>query len=157
LVGELLASARLDFSALRARPLLAGAVAVRALERAGEPPSKLEDQSANASFSGDATLIARALANLLDNARKHGDGVHLLRVKLRPGRIAFEIEDRGRGFSAEAAARLFQPFSGGDGETSALGLGLALVRRIAEAHGGTAYAETVEGGGARVGFEVVVS
>jgi signal transduction histidine kinase len=156
LVGELLASARLDFSALRRRPLDAATVATRALERAGEPSDRLQNEAGAGSFDGDASLIARALANLLDNAKKHGGGVRVLRLKQRVGRIGFEVEDGGKGFSDEAARRLFQPFSGGDHETSSLGLGLALVRRIAEAHGGTAYAENIPGGGARVGFEVAV-
>ena len=78
----------------------------------------------------------------------------MLRVKQRPGRIAFEVEDAGKGFSDEAAKRLFQPFNGSAGETSSLGLGLALVRRIAQAHGGSAYAENIPEGGARVGFDV---
>ena len=154
LVGELLASARLDFSALRLRSLEAHAVATRAIERAGEAADRLFDEAAGAVFQGDASLIARALANLLDNAKKHGGGVRALRVKTRAGRVAFEVEDGGPGCSDEAARRLFQPFSAGGSETSSLGLGLALVRRIAEAHGGTAYAENIGGGGARVGFEV---
>ncbi len=154
LVGDLLASARLDFSALRRRPLEGKTVAARALERAGEPQDRLAGEEA--AFEGDASLIARALANLLDNAKKHGGGVRTLRVKTRAGRLAFEVEDNGAGFSEEAARRLFQPFNGSDSETSSLGLGLALVRRIAEAHGGTAYAENIEGG-ARVGFEVQVT
>ncbi len=156
LVGELLASSRLDFSALRLRPLDAHAVAARALERAGAPERLLDDQTSAASFQGDATLIARALANLLDNAKKHGGGVTAMRIKSRPGRLAFEVEDAGPGFSGEATRRLFQPFASGDDSPSSLGLGLALVRRIAEAHGGSAYAENRKEGGARVGFEVKV-
>ncbi len=155
LVGELLASARLDFSAQRRHALDAAVVAARALERAGEDPSLLSVEG-ESHFNGDATLLARALANLLDNAKKHGGGVAALRVHARAGRIAFEVDDRGQGFSDEAVRRLFQPFSGGEGETSSLGLGLALVRRIAEAHGGTAYANNLSAGGARVGFEVAV-
>lgn len=156
LVGELLASARLDFSALRKRPLVAETAATRALERSGEPASALHNEAGATEIQADASLIARALANLLDNAKKHGGGVKLLRVKTRAGRLAFEVEDGGPGFSDEAARRLFQPFTGGANETSSLGLGLALVRRIAQAHGGTAYAENIAGGGARVGFEVAL-
>jgi signal transduction histidine kinase len=154
LVGELLASAKLDFSALRLHTLDARAVVLRALERAGESPALLTDDSVEAHFSGDAALLARALANLFDNAKKHGGGVRGVRIKTRAGRVAFEVEDAGVGFSEEAARRLFQPFAGGQAETSSLGLGLALVRRIAEAHGGTAYADNRASGGARVGFEV---
>jgi len=49
--------------------------------------------------------------------------------------------------------RIFEPFYR-RGENGSLGLGLSLVKRIAEAHGGRAYAENREGGGARVGVEL---
>ena len=77
LVGELLASARLDFAALSPRPLDGAEVARRALERAGVDGALLAvaPEPAALRFEGDATLVARALANLLDNARRHGGGV----------------------------------------------------------------------------------
>lgn len=154
LVGELLASSRLDFAALRMTALTPRACAERALERANLPSALLVDEAGSQPISVDATLIARALANLIDNATKHGRGVACLRVKRRAGRVAFEVEDNGPGFSAEAASALFEPFSGGTDAASTLGLGLALVRRIAEAHGGTAHARNRDAGGACVGFEV---
>ena len=108
---------------------------------------------------GDPTLLARALANLIANATKHGGGVTALRVAARaPGVIAFEVEDGGRGFAAGEEARVFEAFRRGSGEGGSdgagLGLGLALVARIAKAHGGAATAGNREGGGARVGFTV---
>jgi len=80
LVGELLASARLDFAALSPRPLDGAEAARRALERAGLPAGLLvvaPESEGALGFEADATLVARALANLLDNARRHG-GVHSL-------------------------------------------------------------------------------
>ena len=72
--------------------------------------------------------------------------------------VAFETEDRGPGFAAGEAARVFEPFYRGggakDGDRPSLGLGLALVRRIADAHGGRVYAHAREGGGAIVGIEL---
>jgi two-component system, OmpR family, sensor kinase len=156
LVGELLASSRLDFTALTMKRLDPKDVGRRALERAGIAAERLEVETDRA-FEGDATLIARALANLLDNAKRHGGGVTALRVKdAGEGRMAFEVDDHGSGISTGEEEKLFEPFyqsKNGNGH-GALGLGLALVKRIAEAHGGSAYAANRPGGGARVGFEL---
>jgi two-component system OmpR family sensor kinase len=155
LVGELLASARLDFAALSPRSLDAVEVARRALDRAGIPPAALiVDPSAGGGvrFEADATLVARALANLLDNARRHGGGVEALRVHARPGFVAFDVEDRGPGFPAGD--------SGAPGASNpqraegSLGLGLVLVRRIAHAHRGTLTVGNRAEGGARVTIEL---
>ncbi len=152
LVGELLASARLDFSAMARVPLDAGDIGARALERAALPGSLLQVEAGPLRIEGDPTLLQRALSNLLENARVHGGGVTRLRVDAPDGVVRFAVEDQGPGL-ADAGDRVFHPFQ--RGETSdGLGLGLALVRRIAEAHGGDAFAESREGGGARVGFTV---
>jgi two-component system, OmpR family, sensor kinase len=161
LVGDLLASSRMDFAALSKRPLDAVETASRALERAGADPASLvveregegEARGPELRVDADATLLGRALANLLDNANKHGGGVEALRVKRMNGHVHFEVEDHGDGFGAGEEARIFEPFYR-RGENGSLGLGLALVKRIAEAHGGRAYAENREGGGARVGVEL---
>ena len=161
LVGELLASSRLDFAAFTPRRLDAVEVARRALDRAGADPGALAVETNQVQFEGDATLIARALANLIDNAERHGGGLKSLRVTSRPGFVGFEAEDSGPGFAAGEEERVFQPFyrraPGASADAGSLGLGLTLVRRIAEAHGGSARAGNRAGGGARVGFEVAVS
>ena len=145
LVGQLLASARLDFSAMALRlPLDAGDLGARALERAAPPPGRGGVRTA-LGRGGDPTLLQRALSNLLENARVHGGGVTRLRVDAPDGVVRFAVEDSGPGLTG-SGERTFQPFFQ-RGETSdGLGLGLALVRRIAEAHGDGAFAETPEGG-----------
>jgi signal transduction histidine kinase len=149
LVGELLASARLDFAALSPRPLDGGEVASRALERAGLPADMLVLPPATASepggtlrFEGDATLVARALANLLDNARRHGAGARTLRVACRAGFVTFDVEDCGPGFPSDG--KNTQRAEG------SLGLGLVLVRRIADAHHGSLTLANRPEGGAKV-------
>ena len=156
LVGELLASARLEFQALTPKPLEAGEVARRALERAGEDAGKLIVEPAAIAFVADATLMARALANLIDNARKHGGGLDAIGVHVRDGTVTFAVSDRGRGFAPGEEERVFDRFTrgGNGGGHGALGLGLALVKRIAEAHGGRAEAGNRAGGGARVTLEL---
>jgi len=158
LVGELLASARLDFSAIETRSLDARDLAGRALERAGLDGELLDAPAGRLPVDADPTLLSRALANLLDNARKHGDGARRLRVRKEPDELAFEVEDAGPGFSEADLPRIFESFVRGErGGASSLGLGLSLVRRIAEAHAGRVWAENRDGGGARVGFSVAVA
>jgi two-component system, OmpR family, sensor kinase len=151
LVGDLLASSRLDFAVLSRRPLNAVEAAARALERAGVDVGLLatdgEDEPLR--VEADATLLARALANLVDNAKKHGGGIACVRVRRDGDEVAIEVEDQGAGFAEGEEARIFEPFYRGSDQGS-LGLGLSLVKRIAEAHGGRAYAENRAGGGARV-------
>jgi signal transduction histidine kinase len=163
LVGELLASSRLDFSALTYSRLDARDAAAKALERAGLSPSLLRMDAAEVWLEADATLLARALANLLDNAQRHGRGVRALRVRQDHGRARFTVNDAGPGFSDEELPKVFQAFYRGSAsakegtERPGLGLGLALVQRIAQAHGGRAFAENLPGGGACVGLEVALT
>lgn len=164
LVGKLLASSRVDFGALDTRRLSAQKLALGALERAGVGAELLSDETEGAELQGDATLLGRAIGNLLENAVQHGNGVEALRIfscKNSAGRgtLVFEVCDRGSGFSDEALRRGFDAFyrgsaDGGKKEHSSLGLGLALVERIARAHGGRAWAENRKEGGARVSLEV---
>ena len=77
-----------------------------------------------------------------------------MRIERRDGQIAIEVDDAGPGVPPDRRAdafRAFVPSSGGG-----LGLGLALVSRIAIAHGGAAWIDERPGGGARVGFAVDV-
>ncbi|HXU06307.1 MAG TPA: HAMP domain-containing sensor histidine kinase [Polyangia bacterium] len=157
LVGELLASARLEFQAVTRKPLEAGETARRAIERAGEDAGKLALPAAPLPFVADPTLVARALANLIDNARKHGGGLDGMAVRGGDGTVVFEIRDRGPGFAAGDEERVFDRFYRGNGDAGhhgSLGLGLALVRRIAVAHGGRAAASNRSDGGARVTLEL---
>jgi signal transduction histidine kinase len=163
LVGDLLASSRMDFAVLSRRPLDAIEAAARALERAGADPAALvvereggDEDTAPIRVEADATLLGRALANLIDNARKHGGGVEAFKVKRANGHVAFEVEDHGEGIVEGEEGRIFEPFYRRS-EQGSLGLGLALVKRIAEAHGGRAYAGNRGEGGARVGVELPAS
>ena len=163
LVSELLASSRLQFSAMTVSKLDAQEAAARALERAGVDKSKLVvDAPDGTAFEADATLVARALANLIDNAEQHGDGLVRMHVVSSESRVRFEAEDAGPGFAPGDERRVFDPFvqsptsstRNGNSERGSLGLGLALVKRIADAHDGSVEAKNREGGGALVAIEL---
>jgi signal transduction histidine kinase len=152
LVGKLLAQSRLEFGNLERRPIELGELVTDAATSAGVAPEAIE-AIGSVRAAVDPTLVRRAIANLLDNARVHGRGVVAVRVERRAGQIAIEVDDAGPGVAPDRRAeafRAFGPSTGGGG----LGLGLALVSRIAVAHGGGAWIEDRPGGGARVGFAV---
>jgi signal transduction histidine kinase len=157
LVSDLLASSRIDFTALTTSKLEATAVAKTALERATVDEKRLAAPQGAVEFEGDATLVARAVSNLLENAKRHAGGVEALRVEARPGYVSFVVEDNGPGFAPGEEDRIFEPFykgptsEGSNGQS--VGLGLALVKRIAEAHRGRVFASNRQGGGARVAVE----
>jgi two-component system OmpR family sensor kinase len=151
LVGKLLASSRLEFGNLDRREVDLGVLAADVATSCGVSADAIEAIGATR-VSIDATLVRRAIANLLDNARVHAGGAVAVRVERRGALIAVEVDDAGPGVAPDRRAdafRAFVPSSGGG-----LGLGLALVSRIAVAHGGGAWIADRPGGGARVGFSV---
>jgi signal transduction histidine kinase len=154
LVGGLLANSRVDFSALTLRPLDIVEAAARALDRAGLPVvARVTGKPREVRC--DATLLSRALGNLLDNAKSHGGGAKGLSVRFDADRVTLEVEDAGNGFVDGDHEKVFDPFyrrPTGAHDGHGLGLGLALVKRIANAHGGDAYAKNGDRGGAVVGI-----
>ncbi|MBA3541328.1 MAG: HAMP domain-containing histidine kinase [Deltaproteobacteria bacterium] len=155
LVGRLLASSRLEFGNLERRSTNLGELAADVATSSGLAPEAIEAVG-EVQAAVDPTLVRRAIANLLDNARTHGGGAIAVRIERRGGQVAIEIDDAGPGVTAERRAdafRAFVPSSNGGG----LGLGLALVSRIAVAHGGGAWISDRPGGGARIGFAVQAS
>lgn len=151
LVGELLAKSRLDFDQLDVTELDAVALAQSAIERWGRGAVPVVVTGAEHGVRADPTLLVRALVNLLDNAAIHAGGVARLVVHGHETGVDLSVEDEGPGFQPQDLSKVFDSFVRGGARTgSSLGLGLALVRRIAEAHGGRATAENRPEGGARV-------
>jgi signal transduction histidine kinase len=151
LVGRLLAQSRLEFGNLDRHPVDLGELVADAVTADGLSPEMIE-ATGDVSAPIDPTLIRRAVANLLHNARVHGGGAVAVRIERRGAQIAIEVDDAGPGVAKDRRADAFRAFV--PSSAGGLGLGLALVSRIAVAHGGGAWIADRPGGGARVGFTV---
>jgi two-component system, sensor histidine kinase len=97
---------------------------------------------------GDSTRLAQAIANLLQNADKFTDpgGCVIVRLRANAGRAELVVRDTGIGMTPEVLARAFQPFNQGqqglDRNRGGLGLGLSVVKRLIELHGGEVTADS---------------
>jgi two-component system, OmpR family, sensor kinase len=116
--------------------------------RASERSITLEHDAADVvRASLDPLRMTQAVGNLLDNALRHTPegGRVLVRMAKRNGELAISVEDDGPGFSPAFVDEAFEPFSRDDPARTrtdgGVGLGLAIVRAIARAHGG--YAEAL--------------
>ncbi len=100
---------------------------------------------------GVSKLLRRAIRNLLENARRYSNGPVGVTLLAREGRVMVRVCDRGPGVPEPERERIFEPFyrlRGASEREGGVGLGLALVRSIAQRHHGTAQCEANPGGGA---------
>ncbi|MGE5047540.1 MAG: ATP-binding protein [Deltaproteobacteria bacterium] len=159
LIADVLTASRLDLASLPLRkvridlPALVAKGRDRAL--ALEPRLRIDGQvEAGLAVDADEALLSRAVDNLLDNARKYGNGSGISLEARRDGADAvIAVRDHGPGIPESELESVFDPFFRGEGargRATGFGLGLSLARRVAEAHGGSARAENAEGGGARI-------
>lgn len=96
-------------------------------------------------------LLRRAVRNLLENARRHGGGPIDVCLGRRPAGLELRVCDRGPGVPTPYRERIFEPFfrlPGASETDGGVGLGLALVKSIAERHGAQVRCEPRDGGGA---------
>lgn len=101
-------------------------------------------------LQGSARLLQRLVRNLLDNALRHGGGSAEVELRTQPGRIEFDVLDRGPGIVEGERERVFEPFyrvRGASETRGGVGLGLSLVREIARQHGGEVGCLPRDGGG----------
>ncbi len=85
---------------------------------------------------GDRAALERALANLVENAQRHGRGAVTVEAAVRGEVATLSVSDEGPGLAADHAERAFERFWRGDVSSAGSGLGLAIVRATAERHRG---------------------
>jgi len=100
--------------------------------------------------------IQRLIANLVENALRHGGGQIEISTALEVGKAVLEVCDRGPGIPAADAERMLQPFTRLEAARTGTGtgLGLAIVDRIARMHGGSVQLLPRDGGGLRARVEL---
>jgi heavy metal sensor kinase len=105
---------------------------------------------------GDRIRLEQALGNLVDNSLRHGGDTIELRATSTDGNTELHVRDNGQGFPVEFLYRAFERFSRADSARTGggSGLGLSIVRAIAEAHEGAAGAANVSPTGADVWVSV---
>jgi len=105
---------------------------------------------------GDPNRLEQAISNLIDNSLRYGDGPITLAATAHGDRVRLHVSDAGPGFAEELLPHAFDRFTRADPARArgGVGLGLAVVRMIARAHGGRAQAVNLPGGGAWVWIEV---
>jgi signal transduction histidine kinase len=161
LIAELLDIARIDSGRLQLaryavdveeliRDQIAGMVA------AGQPEDRfvVTVNSAPLAF-GDPDKLRQVLANLLENAVRHGEGRVSIAVETAQdgGAVAVTVDDEGPGIPQEMLGRVFTRFWRGN-RRGGTGLGLYIVKGIIEAHGGAITVGRADSGGARFRFTV---
>ena len=153
LIEQLLDLSRLDARgvAIEPKPIaLASVLAKIASETVpNDTPVRLE-VPADLSLVADPAVLDRVVSNLLTNAVRHGKPPIVLAARQSDQEVRIAIEDSGGGVPEEMRARLFDRFE--RGATSGIGLGLAIARAYARAHGG----DVVYDAAAPARFELVV-
>ncbi|HEX2104182.1 MAG TPA: HAMP domain-containing sensor histidine kinase [Solirubrobacteraceae bacterium] len=152
LVGDLLLLARADARRTLPRaPTDVGQVLVDVAAELGPVAQDhhLAVETQAAIVEGSRDELHRMVLNLMENAVRHtppGSRVHAA-VRRREGEVVLTVEDDGPGVPDELRERVFERFVRGDGDTgSSSGLGLSIVRAVAESHGGTVTLEDAEPG-----------
>jgi signal transduction histidine kinase len=151
LIEVLLVLARNDQARVLADPLDLAAVAEDALEGRTANLIRTTTTLDEAPVTGDAVLLERLVANLLDNAERYNiaDGTVAISTATDNGASLVRVVNTGRVVPPDQVDRLFLPFTRLDDRTrhDGFGLGLALVSSIATVHSGTVHATAAPTGG----------
>jgi two-component system OmpR family sensor kinase len=159
LADDLLVLSRADDGRMTVRPepldaaeLLEDAAARAVAADPGASQRIAVDAAPGLGVLADRGWVEQALGNLVSNALRHGAGDVRLEARAAGAYVELHVLDDGPGFAREFLPRAWERFARGDpGRTEdGAGLGLAIVRTIAELHGGAAHAANRAGGGADV-------
>jgi two-component system, OmpR family, sensor histidine kinase MtrB len=167
MVEDLLEISRVDAGAtsLDLDPVNLGELVLHAVSthHDADVPVDLAADTVDITVMADKRRLVRVIANLIDNARKHGGGATLVSVARHDGRVRVAVEDQGPGVDPEYRERIFERFSRGSGAgrrtgSDGVGLGLSLVREHMHLHDGQIWVEDRADGepGARFVFEMPV-
>ncbi|CAN5813708.1 hypothetical protein BH18ACT17_BH18ACT17_11870 [soil metagenome] len=157
LLGDLLDLDRLQrgIIAPQRRPTELASVVSRAIDESDDPHGHtVVADVAPGSFNLDAAKVERIVENLLSNALRHTPaGTQIwIRAEAAEGGVSITVDDAGPGVPEELRDAVFEPFRQAPGSSSGhspgVGIGLSLVRRFAELHGGRAWLDERDGGGA---------
>lgn len=156
LLSDLLDLDRLDRGILepRRKPTDVASLVRRVVENSevlGTRPVRVETQLVVTQLDGPK--VERIVENLLVNAARHTPADSTIWVRVTPEEqgVLITVEDQGAGVPAELREQIFEPFRQGPGtpaHSPGVGIGLSLVARFAELHGGRAWVEERPGGGA---------
>jgi signal transduction histidine kinase len=115
-------------------------IATRFERRAHDDGRVVEVAHSGLHLNADRPRLEQALANLVENALRHGAGTIRVFAREQGDGVEIHVTDEGPGFPPVFAGRAFERFTRGDEARSGpgAGLGLAIVRTVAEAHGGRA-------------------
>lgn len=161
MIGALTRLAQVDRQPLQRNAVDMAAIArdTWALLQAAHPDRRVDGRiDTLPAAHADADLVAQVWQNLLDNAWKYSRDVADARVRVDShvdgGRTWYRVADNGAGFDSAKAQRLFMPFQRfhGTARFAGTGIGLSLVRRIVEHHGGEVRLRSAEGVGTVVEF-----
>jgi two-component system, OmpR family, sensor histidine kinase MprB len=152
LIAELIELARGDQPLAEHEDVRLDLIAADAVDRArrNRPNVTFTTSFAESLVHGDRATIERAVGNLLDNAAKWSQADGEVEVHVQNGEVI--VRDHGPGIDEEDLPFVFDRFYRARSARgmSGSGLGLAIVRQVAEAHGGSVFAERAEGGGTRM-------
>jgi signal transduction histidine kinase len=152
LVADLLLLARADAKReLPHEPTDLGRVVVEAAAELGPVADghELDVNTEHAVVAGSPDELHRLALNLMENAIKHTPpGTHVrAEVEQADGHVVLTVSDDGPGIPPELGERIFERFTRGDGDRGgSFGLGLSIVRAVAEAHHGTVTLDSDENG-----------
>jgi len=157
LVDGLLTLARADAGEAFAREPVRVASVLTGVERRARALGRTvrTHVSGDPTVLGDADALGRLLWILVDNGLAHGGDDVDVAIVVRDGTVEIAVGDRGPGIPADELEVVFERFRrGSTREGAGAGLGLAIARHLAEAHGGAVRAEPRPGGGALVVVEL---